>query len=100
MIGRGALGNPWIFARAEKERLRFEEVSVVMTGHLEAMLAYHGQRGLILFRKHVKRYLRTLSTLKPYVRRMVTAKTTEEFLDVLSVATEQFGAHTLATLKD
>lgn len=100
MIGRGALGNPWIFARAEKERLRFEEVTAVMAEHLEAMLAYHGQRGLILFRKHVKRYLKTLPTLRTYVQRMVTARTAEEFLDVLSAATEQFGAHTLATLKD
>lgn len=58
MIGRAAVGNPWIFARQEKATLSLPQVVVAILRHLEEMVAYHGPVvGVLRFRKHLKRYL-------------------------------------------
>ncbi len=58
MIGRAAIGNPWIFARQEKDKLPFSEIKAAICLHLREMLAYYGDpHGLIRFRKHLKQYL-------------------------------------------
>ncbi|MFZ6026615.1 MAG: tRNA dihydrouridine synthase [Chloroflexota bacterium] len=58
LIGRGAIGNPWIFARLDRQDVTPERVHTTLLTHLDRMLAFHGARGLILFRKHAERYLR------------------------------------------
>lgn len=98
MIGRGALGNPWLFGRIDKRELTFDEVARAMTHHLELMLDYHGERGLILFRKHVKRYLGDLPQLKPHNRTMVTADNVKDFLAALAVAQDEFGDQAMRAL--
>ena len=57
MVGRGAIGNPWIFSRVAKCSVARQEIHSTIRQHLTLMLDYHGQRGLILFRKYVKKYL-------------------------------------------
>ena len=57
MIGRAAIGNPWIFARQDKTTLPLAAVAAAARLHLVEMLAYYGRRdGLLLFRKHLKQY--------------------------------------------
>jgi nifR3 family TIM-barrel protein len=59
MIGRGSLGNPWIFSRITKEQLTLYHRVSVMEQHLAKMISYYGtSRGVILFRKHIKHYLK------------------------------------------
>jgi tRNA-dihydrouridine synthase B len=61
MIGRAAIGNPWIFALRDKGDLSCHEILGGVRLHLQEMVDYYGQRqGLILFRKHLKRYLTEL----------------------------------------
>ena len=58
MIGRGAIGNPWIFARKEKSDLLLPDIVAAICLHANEMVAYYGEaHGLMLFRKHLKRYL-------------------------------------------
>ena len=58
MIGRAAIGNPWIFSRLDREYVSKELIRETMLIHLERMLAFYGEeRGLVLFRKHASRYL-------------------------------------------
>lgn len=58
MIGRAAIGNPWIFARLEKASLPMSEIVAAINLHLAEMMAYYGDpHGLVLFRKHLKQYL-------------------------------------------
>lgn len=58
MIGRAAVGNPWIFARRDREQVPPGEVQEMISRHLARMLDFYGEeRGLLLFRKHAKRYL-------------------------------------------
>jgi nifR3 family TIM-barrel protein len=58
MIGRAAIGNPWIFARQERAQIAPAERIAVMRRHLAHHLEFYGAtRGLILFRKHAYRYV-------------------------------------------
>jgi tRNA-dihydrouridine synthase len=58
MIGRAAIENPWIFAGKNRNELSAAIVYETMLGHLKTILDFHGKRGLMLFRKYAKRYLR------------------------------------------
>jgi tRNA-dihydrouridine synthase B len=61
MIGRGAIGNPWIFAGKDRETVTLREKALLMRRHLELNLEFYGQRtGLLLFRKHAARYIQGL----------------------------------------
>lgn len=58
MIGRAAIGNPWIFARIERDQVPSALEHETIHRHLKANLEFYGvDRGLTLFRKHLKRYL-------------------------------------------
>lgn len=98
MIGRGALGNPWLFARVDKLEVSLVELSRVIKEHLEQMVVYHGERGVILFRKHLKRYLAGMPVLQPYYRRMVRAEAAEEIQMQLAEVTTLYGRHTVQDL--
>lgn len=58
MIGRAALGNPWLFAGTDKNDLPGNELFQVISRHLDLMLDLYSPRiGTVLFRKHMARYL-------------------------------------------
>ncbi len=59
MIGRAAVGNPWIFRRRDRETVSLAERVPVMVRHLRDMVAEAGvYRGIVCFRKHLSDYLR------------------------------------------
>ncbi|MBL8056001.1 MAG: tRNA-dihydrouridine synthase [Anaerolineales bacterium] len=61
MIGRAAIGNPWIFAGLDREQVPLEARIALMRRHLALNLEFYGPRfGLLLFRKHAARYIRDL----------------------------------------
>src|SRR5438874_2261354 len=52
MIGRGAIGNPWLFARKDREQVTIAEKVALMRRHFQLTLDFYGESlGLILFRK-------------------------------------------------
>ncbi|HOI83540.1 MAG TPA: tRNA-dihydrouridine synthase, partial [Campylobacterales bacterium] len=58
MIGRAAIGNPWIFYQIKQ---RSAEVPSglkreVVLEHFDEMVRFHGERGVIMFRKHLHTY--------------------------------------------
>jgi nifR3 family TIM-barrel protein len=58
MIGRAALGNPWILSRRNKSDISIAELFQTMTIHLHLMTEFYGPIiGVVLFRKHLARYL-------------------------------------------
>jgi len=68
MLGRGAMGNPWLFSRAERllatgqagpEPTPQERVDVLL-GHLRASYAYKGPRGLAEMRRQSMGYFKGL----------------------------------------
>ncbi len=55
MIGRGAVGHPWIFSGRIPSA---DEVIEEIHTHLSLMLEFYGEYGLILMRKHIAKYIR------------------------------------------
>lgn len=54
MIGRGAIGNPWIF---NGKHPTIEEIVKMANHHLDLMIECYGEYGLILMRKHLVKYV-------------------------------------------
>jgi tRNA-dihydrouridine synthase len=100
MVGRGAIGNPWIFGRQDRDELTFSEVAKAIRTHLHEMLDYHGRRGLILFRKHLKSYLRDLPATDDICSEMVVAKDTAEFEGLLAQLEAEFGRYLINDLAE
>ena len=83
MIGRAALGNPWLLARIDREQLTFGEVTAVLRHHLQEALTYYGTTdGLQNMRRHLKKYFSGLA-LKPFLRTFQTVKTELAFEELL-----------------
>jgi tRNA-dihydrouridine synthase len=84
MIGRAAMGNPWIFLPQPPHALGPSQVIPVILEHLTRMLAHYGQeRGLVLFRKHLARYLEHFATGETARRVVLTAPTAAELRRLL-----------------
>ncbi len=91
MIGRGAMGNPWIFAElsAAAEGREYVPPTVaerlsVAKEHLLGMLAHKGERvGLAEAKKHMAWYLHGLRGAASARSEIMNAKTQEEVVAVL-----------------
>ncbi|NLG49610.1 MAG: tRNA dihydrouridine synthase DusB [Chloroflexi bacterium] len=85
LIGRGAVGNPWIFARRDAASVSHEQRLAMIRHHLEMMLAYYGeQNGLVLFRKHLIKYVQGWPDAALLRRRLMTSETPDALLWTLS----------------
>ncbi len=84
MVGRGAIGNPWIFSRRQRESVSFVEVMQALRLHQGYMVDYYGlPHGLILFRKHLRYYFKGLP-VKPILSQMVVTEDLERFNQLLA----------------
>ncbi len=87
LIGRKAIGNPWIFNPISKYNLSFDEIKSVMLEHLHSMLEFYpseDQYALILFRKHFVRYLEGLNFPEDLKQKLLRTEKLNEFIDMLS----------------
>lgn len=86
MIGRAAIGNPWIFSRLERDQVSPARLEDTLRRHLNSMLEFYGpERGLVLFRKHASRYLKPLNLTPEQRRHLLTTDRPAEFLQNLAV---------------
>ena len=84
MIGRGAIGNPWIFSRRDTVDILSPERAAMMRRHLAAMREYYGARlGLLLFRKHSVRYVQFSEGVRFWRRAFGAAGSVEEVLALI-----------------
>ncbi len=81
MVGRAAIGNPWVIGRKNRADLSPEQYFELIKLHATEMDAYHGERGVILFRKHLKRYLREFSAEQ--IRPILQITELEPLLDAI-----------------
>jgi len=89
MIGRGAVGNPWIFSYRDRAEVPLDQVRETMLDHLGRMLSFYGdERGLVLFRKHLSRYLSPYPLTKEVRQRLLTAERREDFISLLDAQFE------------
>jgi tRNA-dihydrouridine synthase B len=88
MIGRAAIGNPWIFAGMDRSEVSREQVLETILSHLESMLSFYGPKvGLVLFRKHAKRYLNPYLLTRQYRTELLNSETPAEFTALLDQIT-------------
>ena len=58
MIGRAAIGNPWIFSETSKTSLSAKQIIDVVKTHWLLMIAFYGpKKTSSFFKKHLKAYL-------------------------------------------
>jgi len=92
MIGRAALGNPWIFAQAENllkgktvSGPSVEEKVKLCKRHFDLILKSRGiKKGLYLMRKHFGWYIKGFPGAADYRIRLVTAKSIEIAKNILN----------------
>lgn len=57
-VGRGAIGNPWLFSGQSRARLDYAARLPVILEHLESMADFYGdEAAAVLMRKHLTKYL-------------------------------------------
>lgn len=84
MIGRAAVGNPWIFARLERDQVSAEMVRQMVHQHLQRSMAFYGEyKGLILFRRHALQYLKFQKVPRAIRARIIAQKDAGNFLSLL-----------------
>jgi tRNA-dihydrouridine synthase B len=91
MIGRGAIGKPWIFHQIQNqlEDISSEIKKEIILEHFDKMVEFYGQYGAIMFRKHLHTYSKGYggsSDFRQLINNekdsIVTRKLIEEFFSV------------------
>ncbi len=58
MIGRAAIGNPWIFSDRSKASLSADQIIDIIKTHWLLLIAFYGpEKASIVFKKHLKAYI-------------------------------------------
>lgn len=69
LIGRNAIGNPWVFQNSNHS-FEIKKWLVTVINHLDNMILFYppSEYAVLLFRKHLSRYLSVLSTKFPNIK--------------------------------
>ncbi|MFH1292348.1 MAG: tRNA dihydrouridine synthase DusB [bacterium] len=86
MIGRGALGNPWIFS--EKQFGLKEKISIILK-HAQYHVEHYGEGSMVSFRKHLAWYFKSdhlpeIENVKKIRGELVRVSTLDELRDKLN----------------
>lgn len=99
MIGRAAIGNPWVFNEIkhylatgeELAKPTLEERVEVVKSHLDFSIEWKGdKKGIFEMRRHYTNYFRGIRDFKPYRARLVESPTYEDTLSILNEISEVF----------
>ncbi len=85
MIGRCAVGNPWIFSSHSPE---WSEIVDQIKEHLKMMLDFYGDKGIILMRKHIVKYIRNMRNSAKLRSLLVRSDSEEEIHHILESTIE------------
>ena len=85
MIGRGAVGKPWLFhqVRSGSSEVSRELKREIVLEHFLKMIEFYGERGAILFRKHLHTYSKGIegaSSFRDEVNREEDPKSVENLI--------------------
>ncbi len=74
MIGRGAIGRPWIFheIRYGKQSVTKELKAKIILEHFDSMVEFHGDFGVNMFRKHLHVYSKGYSEASSFRNKINT----------------------------
>lgn len=90
MIGRGAVGNPWIFYQIKHELLSVEKekIAQIVLEHYDSMCVFYGEKGPSIFRKHLHTYskgMREASEFRDRINRIDDAVAMRETIQAFFV---------------
>jgi tRNA-dihydrouridine synthase B len=97
MIGRAAIGNPWIFNQVKSyifegniiDPPTMEERIAAIRQHLHHSIDWKGERvGIFEMRPHYTNYLKGIPNVKPFRAQLVTAGSAEEIEEILFTLSE------------
>lgn len=100
MIGRGAMGNPWLFGeviarlagRPAPAPPTIEERLDTVARHASIMVARKGPHGLIEFRKHAVQYLRAFPSARQLKTRLLSITELDDYLREIQAAKAEIAA--------
>ncbi len=86
MIGRGAIGKPWIFYQLKQKQAQVDESlkKEVILEHFRQMVQFYGEYGVVLFRKHLHTYSKGYpgaSQFREIVNRVTDKEEMEELIE-------------------
>ena len=91
MVGRAAIGNPWIFAGRDRFDVSGTEVRDVILIHLMRMQRLYGDLvGMTRFRKHLKRYLQPFEFNSAEKRELMTTEDSDTFIGIIKLMFSDF----------
>jgi tRNA-dihydrouridine synthase B len=90
MIGRGAIGHPWIFRGQDRHEVSIVEKAIFITSHFERMCGFYGERqSLIFMRKHIVKYLKGYVGIKDLYVGLVQVESTGQFYELMNAVVER-----------
>lgn len=99
MIGRAAIGTPWIFSQVKAflfegkviEEPSIEEKITIVKAHLQKSIEWKGNAlGILEMRQHYSNYLRGLPNIKPYRTRLVMSNDKDEIFSILDEVLQEY----------
>ncbi len=95
MIGRGALGNPWVFGYQKPNyEINLEERINIILKHAHLHIEHYGERGMVTFRKHLAWYFKgnrvseKIENIKQLRNELVRVKSLDELEKKFSTPTQ------------
>jgi nifR3 family TIM-barrel protein len=102
MIGRAAIGNPWIFNEIKhflltgemKNPPGLEEKVKAVREHLEFSIRWKGERkGIYEMRRHYTNYFKGIPNFKTFRSALVQSETVDEVIEILENISDKFFAN-------
>jgi len=83
MIGRGAIGNPWIFYQLKygESMVNDELKAKIILEHYDSMIEFYGSRGVSMFRKHLHVYSKGYEEASAFRNKINTMVIVEQVRD-------------------
>ena len=86
MIGRGAVGNPWLFYQIKNnlQEVKKDKIKEIVLEHFDSMLKVYGDKAVGIFRKHLHTYSKSFpdaSKFRDKVNRSDDEKVIIEYIE-------------------
>lgn len=107
MIGRAAIGSPWIFNQIKAfifenkiiEQPSVEEKVDTIRTHLQKSVEWKGNvLGILEMRQHYSNYLKGLPNIKPYRAKLVMANEFDEINEILTEIIQEYAGFESVTI--
>ena len=83
MIGRGALGRPWLLSEIETGEKKAVDVCELLLKHIDLLLDYYGPHGLFVARKHIAWYTKGQKNVAEFCQRVYAETDIDKVRDLI-----------------